>query len=406
MAFINPYLTKLNLQSQAGIESAAAPVQDYRWTQDCGPIVIYGGTSSAAALNSTHTLQGSRASLSPSSSGSPPPFLLLQSAHYEVEEEPESVPRPDSDLFVLGSLADEENHQQPLLSTKSSFSSVYDSVSGSVAEMPAPHFAGTSAYALQHADSLAEMEEFLALMDTWPTGPDFPHRDNWLLKPRDIPDDEPNTPDEAQLAVEAEPVFSADGYSISYRRRSLLSSASPYSLSAYPTAQQVQDYFVASRVRNLQGCGAGMSPNPFARPKGMGEHHMLPMESDVAYARLQTAADQCELEIEEETAAEDSVDTQDNPSCPSTALNIETMHQQGRFTARDDGLLNTPKDQHSQDLPPLCPTQASNYGTVPAVTSTGFFAGGESDGNADGMIAAAMGKRKYLHWLCDGSDFD
>ncbi|KAJ3247347.1 hypothetical protein HDU78_004599 [Chytriomyces hyalinus] len=288
--------------------------------------------------------------------------------------------------------------------------------------MPAPHFAGTSAYALQHADSLAEMEEFLALMDTWPTGPEFPHRDNWLLEPRDIPDEEPYNPEEAQFEVEAEPVLSADGHSISYRRRSLLSAASPYSLSAYPTAQQVQDYLMASQdqTRNLQGCGAGMSPNPFARPKGMGEHHVLPMESDVAYACFQTAADQCELEIEEETVAEDSADPQDDASCPSTTLNLETTRQQGRLTAPDDGLLSTPKDQQCRGVfnwiqglfscfsfqDPLSATQATNYGTVPAVTSTGFFAGGESNGNANGMIAAAMSKRKYLHWLCDGSDFE
>ncbi|KAJ3265089.1 hypothetical protein HDU77_006522 [Chytriomyces hyalinus] len=170
----------------------------------------------------------------------------------------------------------------------------------------------------------------------------------------------------------------------------------------------VQDYFTASRdqTRNLQGCGAGTSPNPFARPKGMGEHHMLPMESNVAYARFQMAADY--------------VDPHDDASCPSTALKIETMPQQGRFTARDDDLLSTPKDQQcrgifnwiqglfscfsSQD--PLSATQATNYGTIPAVTSTDLSVGGEFDGNANGMIAAAVGKRKYLHWLCDGSDFN
>ncbi|KAJ3247994.1 hypothetical protein HDU78_002425 [Chytriomyces hyalinus] len=321
-----------------------------------------------------------------------------------------------------------------------SFFSVYGSVSGSVTDMPAPHFAGTSAYAVQHADSLAEMEEFLALMDTWPTGPDFPHRDNWLLEPRDILDDEPYTPEEARFAAESEPVFSADGYSISYRPSSLLSSASPYSLSAYPSTHRAQDSFMAWRdqTRNLQGCGAGISPNPFARSKGMGEHHVLPMESDVADARFQTAADQCELEIEEREA-EESVDPQEDASRPSTVLDIETLPQQGRLTARNDGLLSTPKDQRcrgvftwiqglfpcfgSQDLPPvgissvapatittpLCATPAMNYGTVPAVASTGLFVGhfnGKFDGYSNGMVAAAMSRRKYLHWMCDGSDFD
>ncbi|KAI8841924.1 hypothetical protein BJ741DRAFT_574990 [Chytriomyces cf. hyalinus JEL632] len=430
--------------SQAGVESAAAPVQDYRWTQHRGPIVFYGGTRSAAALNSTHTLYNSRDSLMPSSSGSPPPFLLLQSAHYEVEEEPEEpvlVSRSYTDAFVLGGLAGELSGESSYLESCSLpspiFSSVFGSVSDRVTDMPAPHFAGTSAYALQHVDSLAEMQDFLALMDTWPTGPDFPHRNNWLLEPCDILDDEPYNPEEAQFGAESEPVFSTDGYSISYLPSSLLSSASPYSLSAYPASHQAQDYFMGSRdqARNLPGCGAGISPNPFARPKGMGEHHMLPMESNVADACFQTAADQCELEIEEETEAEERVDPQEDASCPSTVLHIEP----GRLTARDDGLLSAPKDQHcggifnwiqglfscfgSQGLPPvgissvapatitvpLSATPATNYGTGPAVVSTGFFVGlfnGESDGNFNGVTAAPMSKRRYLHWLCDGSDFD
>ncbi|KAJ3232023.1 hypothetical protein HDU81_003350 [Chytriomyces hyalinus] len=280
---------------------------------------------------------------------------------------------------------------------------------------------------------MAEMEEFLALMDTWPIGPDFPHRDNWLLEPRDVLDDDPYTPQESSSAAESERVPYVDGYKISYQRSSLLSAGNPYSVSTY----HATDCHLDSRdqTRNL------ISRNPFASwPKGMGECHVLPIESDVAIDSFQTATGQCELETKQEKEVEGGSDPQEAASDPSTILDIQTLplHQQDRITAQDEGLLSTPKNQQRggifnwihglfscfgfKDLPPietsvapatittpLCATPAIDYGTTTVTASPGIFVGllnGESGGDSNSMTAGTISKRRHLHWLCDASGFE